>query len=144
VTERITARKGGRHSPTTTEMTGRNRALNAARNGQKRQRQLLRKERLADGNPFLHLTALANGRPLLHFTPTSSSWLNQVERWFAKITEQRIRRGVFKNVDELITAIDDYIAANNQKPKPFVWTATTELILDRVTKLCKRTTRSPH
>ena len=80
----------------------------------------------------------------LHFTPTSSSWLNQVERWFAKITEQRIRRGVLKNVDELIAAIDSYIAANNQNPKPFVWAATAELILDRVTTLCKRTNRSPH
>lgn len=80
----------------------------------------------------------------LHFTPTSSSWLNQVERWFAKITEQRIRRGVFKSVDQLITAIDDYIAVNNQTPKPFAWTATAELILDRVGNLCKRTNRSPH
>lgn len=80
----------------------------------------------------------------LHFTPTSASWLNQVERWFAKITEQRIRRGVFKHVDELITAIDDYILGNNQNPKPFVWTASAELILDRVGRLCKRTTRSPH
>jgi transposase len=79
----------------------------------------------------------------LHFTPTSSSWLNQVERWFAKITEQRIRRGVFKKVDELIAAIDNYIAANNQNPKPFVWTATAELILDRVTTLCKRTSQGP-
>lgn len=80
----------------------------------------------------------------LHFTPTSSSWLNQVERWFAKITEQRIRRGVFKNIDELIAAIDDYIAANNKNPKPFVWTATAELILNRVSTLCKRTNHSPH
>ena len=79
-----------------------------------------------------------------HFTPTSSSWLNQVERWFARITEQRIRRGVFKSVDELITAIDDYIAANHRAPKPFVWTATAELILDRVGTLCQRTNRSPH
>lgn len=80
----------------------------------------------------------------LHFTPTSGSWLNQVERWFSKITEQRIRRGVFRHVDELISAIDDYIAANNQNPKPFIWTATAELILDRVAKVCKRTNRSPH
>ncbi len=80
----------------------------------------------------------------LHFTPTSSSWLNQVERWFAKITEQRIRRAVFKSVDDLITAIDDYIAANNRNPKPFVWTASAELILDRVATLCKRTNLSPH
>lgn len=80
----------------------------------------------------------------LHFTPTSGSWLNQVERWFAKITEQRIRRGVFQSVDQLIAAIDDYIAANNRNPKPFVWTATAELILDRVASICKRTNLSPH
>ncbi len=80
----------------------------------------------------------------LHFTPTSGSWLNQVERWFGKITEQRIRRGVFKSVDELIAAIDDYIDANNKNPKPFVWTATPELILERVGSLSKRTNRSPH
>jgi transposase len=80
----------------------------------------------------------------LHFTPTSGSWLNQVERWFAKITEQRIRRGAFQSVDQLITAIDDYIAANNRNPKPFLWTATAELILDRVASICKRTNLSPH
>ena len=80
----------------------------------------------------------------LHFTPTSSSWLNQVERWFAKITEQRIRRGVFKSVDELICAIDDYIAEHNKAPKPFVWTASADLILNRVARLCKRTNHSPH
>ena len=80
----------------------------------------------------------------LHFTPTSSSWLNQIERWFAKITEQRIRRGVFKSVDDLISAIDDYIAAHNQNPKPFVWRASADVILDRVAGLCKRTSRSPH
>jgi transposase len=80
----------------------------------------------------------------LHFTPTSASWLNQVERWFAKISEQRIRRGVFKSVDALIAAIDDYIAANNRAPKPFVWTAQAGLILERVAAVCKRTYRSPH
>ena len=80
----------------------------------------------------------------LHFTPTSASWLNQIERWFAKITEQRIRRGVFKSVDDLIAAIDDYIAAHNQNPKPFVWTASADLILGRVQRFCERTNRSPH
>lgn len=80
----------------------------------------------------------------LHFTPTSSSWLNQVERWFAKITEQRIRRGVFKSVDELIAAIDAYIAQHNKAPKPFVWTTSADVILDRVSHLCKRTNRSGH
>jgi len=80
----------------------------------------------------------------LHFTPTSSSWLNQVERWFAKITEQRIRRGVFRSVDELIIAIDDYIAEHNKAPKPFAWTTSSDVILDRVTRLCKRTNHSGH
>ena len=80
----------------------------------------------------------------LHFTPTSSSWLNQVERWFAKITEERIRRGVFKSVDELIAAIDDYIAEHNRHPQPFVWTASADLILERVTRICTRTNLSPH
>jgi len=80
----------------------------------------------------------------LHFTPTSSSWLNQVERWFAKVTEQRIRRGVFKSVDELIAAIDDYIAEHNKASKPFVWTTSADVILDRVARLCKRTSRSGH
>ncbi len=80
----------------------------------------------------------------LHFTPTSRSWLNQAERWFAKITEPRIRRGVFKSVDALIAAMTHYLAANNRSPIPFVWTATAELIHDRVATLCKRTNRSPH
>ena len=80
----------------------------------------------------------------LHFTPTSSSWLNQVERWFAKITAARIRRGVFRSVDELIAAIDAYIAEHNRHPKPFVWTASADLILSRVARLCKRTNRSGH
>jgi hypothetical protein len=85
-------------------------------------------------------------RPHYHLqvAPASGSWLNQVERWFGKIAEQRIRRGVFKSVDELIEAIDEYIAANNSKPKPFIWTPTAELILDRVITICKRTARSPH
>ena len=67
-----------------------------------------------------------------------------MERWFAKITERRIRRGVFKSVNALITAIDDYIAASNRQPKPFVWTAPADLILERVAKVCKRTNRSGH
>jgi transposase len=67
-------------------------------------------------------------RYVLHFTPTGSSWINQVERWFAKITTQAIRRGNFRSVKHLIQAIDDYIAQHNQDPKPFQWTATPESI----------------
>jgi len=70
----------------------------------------------------------------LHFTPTSGSWLNLVERWFRDLTDNRIRRGVFRSVPELIKAIDEYIAANNDQPKPFVWTAAAHAILEKVSK----------
>ena len=68
----------------------------------------------------------------LHFTPTSSSWLNLVERWFREITDKAIRRGVFASVPELIAAIEAYLQASNDNPKPFVWTATAEQILAKV------------
>ncbi len=70
----------------------------------------------------------------LHFTPTSGSWLNLVERWFRDLTDKRIRRGVFRSVPELIDAIMEYIAVNNEKPKPFVWTAAADAILRKVSK----------
>lgn len=68
----------------------------------------------------------------LHFTPTSSSWLNLVERFFGKLTDKALRRGVFASVPDLIAAIEDYLNATNQDPKPFVWTATAESILNKV------------
>jgi transposase len=68
----------------------------------------------------------------LHFTPTSSSWLNQVERWFRDLTDKNLRRGIFGSVPELIASIEDYLAANNANPKPYVWTATAESILAKV------------
>jgi len=68
----------------------------------------------------------------LHFTPTSSSWLNLVERWFRELTDKAIRRGIFHSVPDLIAAIEDYMAVHNDKPKPFVWTATTDAILAKV------------
>jgi len=67
-----------------------------------------------------------------HYTPTSSSWLNLVERWFAEITQRRIRRGTFRSVRELISVIEDYIRANNQQPRPFVWTARASRIIRKV------------
>jgi len=70
----------------------------------------------------------------MHFTPTSSSWLNMVERWFREITDKRIRRGVFRNVTELIDAIDAYIAEHNRDPKPLIWTAKAEKILAKVNR----------
>jgi len=74
----------------------------------------------------------------LHFIPTSSSWLNMVERWFAEITSKRIRRGSFKNVKELIMAIKQYIESHNQNPKVFVWTASVENIMRKISnvKIC--------
>ena len=74
----------------------------------------------------------------IHFTPTHSSWLNQVERFFAKITQDSIRRGSFRSVDELKEAIDKYIEVNNSDPKPFKWTATAEHIFEKVTHLCSK------
>jgi transposase len=68
----------------------------------------------------------------LHFTPTSSSWLNLVERWFGEITRKRIRRGVFRSVPDLVDAIEDFIRVNNENPKPFVWTKKVEAILEKV------------
>ena len=68
----------------------------------------------------------------LHFTPTSSSWLNMVEIFFSQLTEKAIRRGIFHSVPDLISAIEDYLAAHNTDPNPFIWTATTDQILEKV------------
>lgn len=78
-----------------------------------------------------------------HFTPTSASWLNQVERWFAEITRKRIRRGSFRSLRELERAIRDYIRANNKAPQPFQWVATANKIIKKVRKY-KRTLETGH
>jgi len=70
----------------------------------------------------------------LHFTPTSSSWLNLVERWFRELTDKALRRGVFHSVPGLITAIQEYIDAHNDDPRPYVWTATAASILAKVAR----------
>ena len=70
----------------------------------------------------------------LHFTPTSSSWLNLVERWFRELTDKALRRGVFRSVPELIEAIEDYMSAHNDEPRPLVWTASAESILEKVAR----------
>jgi transposase len=72
----------------------------------------------------------------LHFTPTSSSWLNLVERWFRELTQKRLRRGVFRSVPELIAGIEEFLAGYNQDPKPFVWTASANAIIEKVSR-CK-------
>ncbi|GAC1609395.1 MAG: hypothetical protein NVS3B26_10460 [Mycobacteriales bacterium] len=73
-----------------------------------------------------------NKRFHLHFTPTSSSWLNRVERWFRDLTDKNLRHGIFGSVPDLIASIETYLAASNDNPKPYVWTATAESILAKV------------
>lgn len=79
----------------------------------------------------------------LHFIPTSSSWLNLIERWFGEITQRRIRRGVFHSVPDLIAAIEEYIRLNNQDPKPFVWTKKVDEIIQKISR-CKAIMETLH
>jgi transposase len=79
----------------------------------------------------------------LHFIPTSSSWLNLVERWFLELTDKAIRRGVFHSVPDLVEAIKAFLAAHNDDPKPFVWTATAHTILEKVGR-CKAILETVH
>src|SRR5512145_126507 len=80
----------------------------------------------------------------LHFTPTSGSWINQVERFFAEITEKRIRRGTFEGVRSLEQAIREYLQEHNKDPKPFVWVATADDILAKIKRFCERTSETGH
>jgi len=79
----------------------------------------------------------------LHFVPTSSSWLNRVERWFGQITQKRIRRGTFKSVPQLVDAIHDYLKNYNADPKPFVWTKDADMILAKINR-CKEASGTAH
>jgi transposase len=79
----------------------------------------------------------------IHYTPTSSSWLNLVERWFRELTVKRIRRGSFSSLPQLIEAIDEYLNENNREPKPFIWTASVEKILTKVNR-CKGISETLH
>jgi transposase len=94
--------------------------------------------------PLVRRWLARHPRYVTHFTPTSASWLNQVERFFAMITEKRIRRGVFRSVPALESAIQSYLDQHNANPKPFVWTATADRILQRVASVCKRINDSGH
>ena len=80
----------------------------------------------------------------IHFVPTYSSWLNQVERWFALITQRAIRRGSFRSVRELVAKIDQYVSTYNQNAKPFTWVATAESILAKIERLCDRISGTAH
>ena len=91
----------------------------------------------AHKTPKVRLWIAQHPRWHLHFIPTHSSWLNQVERFFAKITEQRIRRDSFRSVRHLREVILDYIKHHNENPKPFKWTASAEMILSKVEHFSK-------
>ncbi len=95
------------------------------------------------GHPNVKAWLAKHPRFNLHFTPTSSSWLNLIERWFGEITRRRIRRGVFRSVPELIAAIEEYIRCNNENPKPFVWTKRAEEIINKVAH-CKAVIETLH
>lgn len=80
----------------------------------------------------------------VHFTPTSSSWLNLVERWFAALTDRQLRRNSFRSTVQLEQAIRDFLAVHNAQPKPFIWTKTADQILDSIARYCRRINDSPH
>jgi transposase len=80
----------------------------------------------------------------LHFTPTSASWLNLVERWFAALSDKWLRRGSHRSTRQLEDAIAQYLALTNKAPKPFIWTKTADEILDSVGRFCQRTSDSGH
>jgi transposase len=80
----------------------------------------------------------------LHFTPTGASWINMVERWFAELTNKQIRRGVHRSTRALEDAIRQFLNANNENPKPFVWTKSADEILASIARFCERTSNSGH
>jgi transposase len=80
----------------------------------------------------------------LHFTPTSASWLNLVERWFAELTQKQLQRGVHRSTRELENAIREFLEVSNEDPRPFVWTKSADEILESVAAFCKRTSNSGH
>ncbi|WP_419165345.1 IS630 family transposase [Candidatus Palauibacter sp.] len=93
---------------------------------------------------MIHKWLLRHPRYHLHFTPTSASWINQVERWFAEITNKRIRRGSHRSTRELEQAIEDYLAVYNENPKPFIWTKSADDILESLKGYCTRVSDTGH
>jgi transposase len=89
-------------------------------------------------HPSVQAWLAKHARFNMHFTPTSASWLNMVERFFRDITTERLRRGVFTSVPELVAAIDEYVAHHNTNPKPFIWTKSARDILQKVIRANRR------
>ena len=94
--------------------------------------------------PAIQKWLLAHPRFVLHFTPTSSSWLNLVERWFAELTTKKLRRGTHRSVRDLNADIRAWIDTWNDNPRPFVWTKTADQILESIARYCKRINDSRH
>ena len=94
--------------------------------------------------PAIQRWLTAHPRFVLHFTPSSSSWLNLVERWFAELTSKKLRRGAHRSVRQLNTDIRAWIEGWNDDPKPFVWTKTADQILDSIARYCTRINDSRH
>ncbi|MFU9039427.1 IS630 family transposase, partial [Streptomyces sp. RCH5-5] len=94
--------------------------------------------------PVIKKWLLAHPRFHLHFTPTSSSWLNLVERWFAELTQKKLKRGVHRSVQALERDIRSWLADWNEHPRPFAWTKTADEILDKVAAYCRRISDSDH
>ena len=93
---------------------------------------------------MVHNWLVRHPRFQLHFTPTSASWINQVERWFAEITRARIRNGTFHSTLALEQAIKEYLEVYNEDPKPFVWTKTADQIFESLKTYCSRTPETEH
>ena len=94
--------------------------------------------------PAVHKWLLAHPRVQLHFTPTYSSWISQVERWFAELQRGCLDRGVFCSLDELTTALEAWIKFWNANARPFKWTKTADQIIDRICHYCSRISGPGH
>jgi transposase len=94
--------------------------------------------------PRSRLGSLGIPRFHVHFTPTSASWLNQVERWFATLTDKYIRRGTHRSTRQLEQAIRQYLNIHNANPKPFVWAKSADDILTSIERFCLRISNSRH
>jgi transposase len=94
--------------------------------------------------PVVHTWLLAHPRVQLHFTPTYSSWISQVERWFAELQRRCLDRGVFCSLDELSTALENWIKLWNEHARPFKWTKTADQIIDRICRYCSRISGPAH